>query len=462
VKNVKTILGIGLVSVISTLAVTANAAVSKQEAKRLGTELTPVGAERAGNADGSIPAWSGKLSGVPAGMSYMGSGDAYPDPYAKDKVLYTVTKQNLPTYKDLLTPGLQAMLDKYPETFNIPVYPSRRDGRWSKLVERRTAWNAINTVLINGIDGMQNYTGGVPFPLPKTGPEVMWNGRIVHPHPTIVGSFDDMAVYLDGKRQLRRNDYVSEFPYSYPQNKIGDTEAQIGINAALVHVTTQKPARSKGMMTVVHEPVDQVKHPRKAWVYVPGTRRVRRAPTVGYDTPDGPGGLVTVDDSLGFNGAMDRYDWKLIGKKEMLVPYHSYKFDSSSIDYDMLLLPGHANPKYMRYEKHRVWVVEANLKAGKRHVYGKRRFYIDEDSWQIVLLESYDDRGGLWKVGILNTVYDYALKGYIARAQMFHDLQSGGYISMRMVNETSQPNLMATPKGENYYSPGNLRKMGTR
>ena len=116
----------------------------------------------------------------------------------------------------------------------------------------------------------------------------------------------------------------------------------------------------------------------------------------------------------------------------------------------------------MRYEKHRVWVVEANLKSGQRHVYAKRRFYIDEDSWHIVLLESYDGRGQLWKVGILNTVYDFALKGFVARAQMFHDLQSGAYITTRMVNETAQTNLMATPKGESYYSPSNLRKMGTR
>jgi hypothetical protein len=462
VNNVKSILSLGIVSMVLCSILPATAAVSKQEAKKLGAELTPLGAQRSGNADGSIPAWSGKMSGVPSGLSYMGSGDVYPDPYSKEKPLFTVTQKNLPTYKDLLSPGLQALLNKYPNSYNVPVYPTHRDARWSKLVERRTSWNAINTVLVNGIDGMQNFTGGIPFPMPKTGAEVMWNGRIVHPHPTIVGSYDDTAVYLDGNKQMRRSDYTSEFPYSYPQNKIGDTESQIGTNAALVHVTVQLPARSKGQMTIVHEALDQVKNERKAWVYIPGSRRVRRAPTVGYDTPDGPGGLVTVDDSLGFNGAMDRYDWKLLGKKEMLIPYHTYQFDMPSVDYNMLLLPGHANPKYMRYEKHRVWVVEANLKKGQRHVYAKRRFYIDEDSWHIVLLESYDGRGDLWKVGILNTVYDFALKGYVARAQMFHDLQSGAYISMRMVNETSQPNLMATPKGDKYYSPSNLRKMGTR
>ena len=460
--NIKSVVAGGLLGVFTVMPIVVSAAVSQQEAKKLGAELTPMGAEKAGNAAGTIPAWSGSMSGVPEGLSYMGSGDVYPDPYAADKVLFTITAQNLPQHQDKLSEGQIALLKKYPDTYNIPVYPSHRDGRFSQLTESRTAWNAANTVLVNGLDGLQYYTGGAPFPLPKNGGEVIWNARFIHPHPTIVGVMDDVAVYLNGTKQLRRQEFVSEFPYSYPQNKIGDTEAQIGINAALVHVNVIEPKRSKGQQTIVQEATDQVKNERQVWVYIPGTRRVRRAPTVGYDTPDGPGGLVTVDDSLGFNGAMDRYNWTLIGKKEVYIPYHNYKFDTPTVDYDKLLLPGHANPEYTRYELHRVWVVEANLKEGARHTYAKRRFYIDEDSWHIVLLESFDGRGDLWKVGILNTLYDFGIRGYIARAQMYHDLRSGAYVANRLVNETSQPNLMATPKGISYFSPGNLRKMGTR
>jgi hypothetical protein len=271
---------------------------------------------------------------------------------------------------------------------------------------------------------------------------------------------DDMAVYLNGNKQLRRQVYVAEFPFSYKANQLGQIDDEIGINAAFVHVTVEKPDRQKGQMTVIHEALDQVRGERKAWVYIPGSRRVRRAPTVGFDTPDGPGGLVTVDDSLGFNGAMVRYDWKLIGKKEIYIPYHNYKFDDARVDYDTLLQDGHVNPDYMRYELHRVWVVEANLKSGQRHVYAKRRFYIDEDSWQIALVESYDGRGNLWRVGVLNTVYDFILKAYIARAQIYHDLQSGAYIAQRLVNETGQMRLLDTPQGENYFTPSNLRSMG--
>lgn len=459
--KIKNILTSSLLSV-SLIASVANAAVSQQEARKLGSELTPMGGQKSGNADGSIPAWTGSMNGVPAGLSYMGSGDVYPDPYEKEKPIIKINAQNMARYEANLSEGVKALLKKYPDTYSVHVYPSHRDGRWAQLTERRTAWNAVNTVLVNGIDGLQNYTGGAPFPIPKNAAEVMWNARIIHPHPTIIGNLDDVTVYSNGSREMRRQSFVSEFPYAYPQNKVGDTEAQIGINAGLVHVTIVLPDRQKGMMTVVHEAADQVKNERMAWVYVPGSRRVRRAPTVGYDTPDGPGGFMTVDDALGFNGAMDRYDWTLVGKKEIYIPYHNYKFDSPKVDYKTLLQTGHENPEFMRYEKHRVWVVEANLKKGARHVYAKRRFYIDEDSWHISLSESYDGRGNLWRVGVFATVYDFALKGFVARAQIFHDLSASAYIATRLVNETAQPNLMGTPQGETYYSPANLRTMGTR
>src|SRR3546814_13675501 len=42
------------------------AGVSTQEAAKLGKELTPVGARRAGNKDGTIPARTGKASFGPA------------------------------------------------------------------------------------------------------------------------------------------------------------------------------------------------------------------------------------------------------------------------------------------------------------------------------------------------------------------------------------------------------------
>ena len=439
-----------------------HAKVSPDEAAKLGgAELNAMGGEKKGNADGSIPAWTGSMLGLPSGLTYAGAGSVVPDPYANEKPLFTITAANMAQYAGKLSEGQKAMLKKFPNTFKIPVYPTHRDGRFNKLVEDRTVWNAGNTEMVDGDNGLLNYTGGVPFPIAKSGAEAIMNGRTVHPHPTIVGVLDDVAVYLNDTRQMRRQGFVSEFPLSYTNRPVGKVDEEaFGINAGLVHVSVELPDRQKGQMTVVHEALNQLKYERKAWVYIPGSRRVRRAPTVGYDTPDGPGGLMTVDDALGFNGALDRYEWKLVGKKEVYIPYHNYKFDDPKAKYDELLKKGHANPDYMRYELHRVWVVEADLRPGARHTYAKRRFFLDEDSWHIVLVDSYDGRGELWRVGIMNTFYDYAVKGYIARAQVYHDLQSGAYIATRLVNETAPPNYQADPQGEAYFSPANLRKMG--
>ena len=89
-----------------------------------------------------------------------------------------------------------------------------------------------------------------------------------------------------------------------------------------------------------------------------------------------------------FNGAPDRYDWKLIGKKELYIPYNAYRLDSPQLKYSDIIKPGHINRDLTRYELHRVWEVEATLKTGERHIYAKRHFFIDEDTgrlqWSII------------------------------------------------------------------------------
>ena len=52
----------------SLAAGSAFAAVSPEQAAELGKTLTPMGAEMAGNADGSIPAWDPTGGPVPAGF----------------------------------------------------------------------------------------------------------------------------------------------------------------------------------------------------------------------------------------------------------------------------------------------------------------------------------------------------------------------------------------------------------
>ena len=436
--------------------------VGPEEAARLGRELTPVGADPSANADGSIPAYTGKLFGLPEGLEYDGPGSPYPDPFSGDPMIHSVTSANRAEHAAFLSPGLEAMFATYPDTFRVDVYPTHRDGRYSELYIEKLRYNAVNAELYNGDDGIRGFTGSVAFPIPQSGAEVIWNTRTSAPNHTMAGTYDDIAVFSNGSRALRRSTLMSEYPYMNPANEVGLLEPDLGIWAAHVMTTVHEPVRDRGMITSIFEPYDYITHAREAWRYLPGSRRVRRAPTVGYDTPDGPGGFITVDDTLGFNGAMDRYEWTLLGKQELYVPFHSYGFDQAGLDYDELLTPFHANPDYMRWEKRRAWVVEATLREGKRHIYGKRRFYVEEDSWNIVMTENYDGRGELWKVVFINSIYEYNVKGYVSRAMMFHELRAGGYITIRLVNDSEQMNFVAEPKGEAWYSPTNVRKLGRR
>jgi len=440
----------------------ASAKVSEQEAAQLGTNLTAVGANPAANDDGSIPAYGGTMRGLPAGLDYAGPGTPYPDPYANDPVVHRITAANMKDHEQFLSPGLQAMFSSYPDTFRIDVYPTHRDGGYGERYLDRLKYNALNAELYNGEDGIRGFTGSVAFPIPGSGAEVIWNTRTSGPNYTLAGTYSDIAVFSNGSRSVRRSTLMSQYPYANPENEVGMEEPQLGIWAAYVMTRVLEPKRDKGTITSIFEPYDYITHAREAWRYLPGSRRVRRAPTVGYDTPDGPGGFITVDDTLGFNGAMDRFDWFLLGKQELYVPFHNYAFDDHAISYDELLTPFHTNPNYTRYEKRRVWVVEARLREGKRHIYAKRRFYVEEDSWNIVMTENYDGRGELWKVVLINSLYEFNVGGYVNRAMTFHELRAGGYIVIRLVNDSEQMDYTAPAEVESWYAPTNVRKLGRR
>ncbi len=434
------------------------AEIEKSQSTRLGTELTPMGANPAANAEGTIPEWTGKIRGVPPGMEYAGSGTPYPDPFAGEAKLFSINKGNAEKYKHQLSAGMLALLNKFPDSFRMDIYPSHRDFRYHEQMESRTLWNVGNAKLVNGIDGLQNMTGGAPFPIPENGAQVIWNARINQPTPVADSLVDSLAVYADGKYTRHRARILFESPYAYESHPVGMVAEEIGPIAGYIFAETLEPARKKGEMAVIHEPLDQVKNKRKAWVYLPGAKRVKLVPDAGYDTPIGPGGLMTADDSLGFNGAMDRYDWKLIGKQEMFIPYHAYRFDEPGLAYEKLLPSRHMNPDYMRYELHRVWVVEATLKEGMRHVYSKRRFYIDEDNWLIVAAEAYDGHGELWRIGFQNTLYDFFLQGYVTRSHLQFDLQANAYVALGITNQTRPTNYAMEIKGEKFYSSKTLRK----
>ena len=449
-----TIIKLGLLS-LALIAGGAQAAASAAEAAALGKTLTPIGAEKASNKDGSIPAWDGGLVKPIAGFK---PGGHYPDPYASDKPLFTITAANAEQYKDKLSPGQMALLKRYAD-WKMTVYPTRRSVGYPQKWYDETLANATKVNLVGGGNGFTGTTDGTPFPLPKSGLEAIWNHLTIYKGDTYATSWAQAPVTQGGDFNLVRFDY--EYDFSYGNQK--KTPAQREANLLFYFLQLIKdPPRLAGGILLVHEYADQVSQPRKAWTYSPGQRRVRLAPSVAYDNPGtAADGLRTNDDFAMFNGATDRYEWKLVGKKEMYIPYNSYKLNSPPLKLKDILKPGHLNGDHARYELHRVWVVEATLKPGTSHVYKRRTMYLDEDSWTVTVSDKYDNRDQLWRVSEMHRIQYYDVPFLGAGPEVHHDLQSGRYIALSLRNEEAkvyQP-IKRTPAD---FTPDALRTKGTR
>jgi hypothetical protein len=437
-----------------TFASGALAAVSAEQAARLGRDLTPVGAEKAGNAAGTIPAWEGGITRPPAGYKV---SDHHPDPFAADRPLFSITPQNYREHAEKLTVGQQAMFARYP-TFRMDIYPSRRSASFPERTYEYTKKNATTARLVANGDGVENAAEGIPFPIPQNGQEVIWNHKMKYKGVSSARWSNQAAVTTGGQYNLVR--IREEFLGLY--YKPGNTIADINNILLYFYQVVESPARLAGQVLLVHETLNQQAQIRQAWVYNPGQRRVRRAPNVAYDNPGtASDGLRTNDMTDMFNGALDRYDWKLVGKKEMYVPYNSYKAHSDKIKVDDLIRPNHINPDHLRYELHRVWVVEATLKEGKRHINPRRTFYVDEDSWQILVLDHYDSQGEIWRYSEAPSVNYYEVPLFWTTLETHHDLKSGRYIVSGLDNEDEMVDFshQSTPDS---YSPQNLRARGVR
>lgn len=445
-----------LLGALSLVVASAHAAVPASEAAKLGTTLTPVGAEKAGNADGSIPAWTGGLARDAAPADASG---ALTDPFANEKPLFTITSKNMGQYVAQLSDGQQAMLKRYPNSYRIPVYPTHRTANLPDSVYKAIADNAVKTTLMPGGNGLENFETATPFPIPQNGLEVVWNhitryrggsARRTHVQATPLADGTFNPVYF--KQQFTYRDQLKDFDPKNPGNVLFYYKQLV-----------TAPARLAGDVVLVHETLDQVKEPRMAWIYNAGQRRVRRAPQISYDGPYPASDGQRVADNLDmFNGAPDRYDWKLLGKKEIYIPYNSFKLESPQLKYTDVVKPGHVNSDITRYELHRVWVVEATLKTGERHIYAKRVMYFDEDTYQIALADHYDARNTLWRVaeGFMTPLYDKQIPWLGVEA--LYDLINGRYIVSGMRNEEKDALEVGFKALAADYTPAALRNAGVR
>ena len=445
-KPTRLLLSMGLILSSST----ALAAVSEQDAARLGQNLTPMGAEQAGNTEGTIPAWNG---GLPP------ADNRYQDPFADEQPLFEINAGNAGQHKDKLSPGQLAMLQKYPDSFKMKVYPSHRTAAVPDNIQHSMRQNAVRAILTDDGNGIQQLSEGVAFPIPNNGLEAIWNHMTRYRGGSLARTFVQVPVNANGSFTPVKIYEKMAWPNYLENNKPGKND-----NILFYFVQQVKaPTRLTGNVLLVHETIDQITQPRQAWSYNAGQRRVRRAPQIAYDAPGtATDGQRTTDNLDMFNGAPDRYNWKLVGKQEMYIPYNNFKLADRSLKYDEILQPGHLNPELTRYELHRVWKVEATLKDGERHIYAKRTFYLDEDSWQISVVDHFDGRGELWRVGEAFQFQYRDVQVPWITAETLYDLQSGRYLVGGLTNEEGNGFDFSQRFKYKEFTPQAIRRMGKR
>lgn len=432
------------------------AAISETDATQLGKSLTPLGAEKAGNADGSIPAWDPKS--IPIPNNFVPGSDNYVSPFANEKPLYTINNDNYNQHNANLTDGTVALLKKLgSDGFLVNVFPSKRAYETPNWFSKNTKRNATSAELVDDGQRIVNNYPGTPFPIPKSGLEVLWNHMVRYVEPQ-TQEYDVYYVGQNGKPVLSTTAFgASQYPiFENPDEPVGDK------NWSELRINYEAPARRAGEILLVHEPgADYTKGKgRKAWQYLKGQRRVRLAPAVAFDTPNpAVAGTSTYDDFSLWNGSPERYNWKLLGKKEIIIPYSNYEFlfEKDVLD---LLKPKFIDPQYTRWEKHRVWVVEGTLKDGQRHLYAKRRYYIDEDSWVAHAGETYDSKGNLWRVHYMYSAKLYDRQSSFFAAYVTYDLLQNIY----SLNGKPIPGKFknGTVKGSKYFTPKGMARSGVR
>lgn len=436
------------------LAVPANAKVSADEAAQLGQSLTPFGAEKAASADGRIPAWTGGVKPADFGSKFASfkQGDFYPELFAEDKPLLKITHGNYKKYVNELPVGAQLMLERYPEYY-LNVYKTRRTASYPDFIAKATQANA-SAAHLEGSNDLKDAKLGFPFPIPKSGMEAVWNHKVRYLGSTVDQTGNFLVVSPAGEIHAASYTQSVRFLYANPVMPEGDKQSMI---FQLVR-TQVAPPRLAGQVTMAWEYQDGS---REAWLYTPGVHRVLKAPSLGFDAPMiGTDGGVSIDQGDMFNGSLKQYSWKLLGKRPLFIAYNNYHLQQHSFKYSELVHAHHLNPEHLRYELHRVWVVEATLAPGQKNVLAKRVFYIDEDSWTIAAVDGYDSRNQLWRYQeghLLPLIVDQIV---VPAPMAVYDFTSGRYVLTNLVNELPYVAKFGVKLAADYFTPQRILSSG--
>ncbi|MDC3163446.1 DUF1329 domain-containing protein, partial [Pelagibacteraceae bacterium] len=377
--------------------------------------------------------------------------DSYPDPYSDDQIILTINADNYEEYKEsILTPGQIKMFETYPKTFKMNIYPSRRSCAVPNEVLELTIENAN---LIDEGEGVEGVVGSIPFPYPDEALHHVWNHILRYRGVEIYGASPFYIINPDGTRTYGAGEAIAKnFWNPFVRNE------KKGLQGMLMTKVTHPP-RLADASTLVIESLNAFETPRKAWVYNPGTRRVRRAPDITYDyKPSASQGLTTVDQVDGFNGAKDRYHWSDLGTQLRLMPYNAYKFHETPIE--DILTPYHVNQDYLRYELVNVNVVEAKLKNDKRHIIPNRIMYFDTDSHNMLVEETYDDNISLMAYREFPVINFYDQPMCLSIHSATYDFASRRY-QLQSVRSTDIPKVqwrLSEPHDEKMFTPEGLKR----
>ncbi len=433
------------------------AAVTAEEAAKLGRELTPIGAERASNTDQTIPEWKGGEMTPPAGWTV---GQPRPDPYTAEKPLWVVDATNIETHKAKLSEGQLALLAQL-KGYRMEIYPTHRNCAYPEVVYDRTKQNATQAQMADdGFSIKEAIPAGIPFPMPKSGAEAVWNHKLRWSGGGRTETYSTIFSEPSGRsfEPLVQNQWTLT-PFGNDNAKLLSDSG--GIEYKLLNEVVA-PAARVGELILLHYFLNKS---NEAWLYFPGQRRVRRSPSFAYDNPvPGYENLLMVDQYPMYSGAMDRYDFKLIGKQELYVPYNTFKFNDTARKYKDIFGADYPQRDLVRYELHRVWKIEATVKAGMRHLFPKRIFYLDEDTWSMLQADLYDAQGKIWRVMESYPYTAWELGACVYQGYTSYDLNVGRYMADNMPQE-GKVDWLAAKDGRidpKKFDANELRRVGSR
>jgi hypothetical protein len=455
---------LAVAALIGVSAGSSYAAPSAEDIAKLGKSLTPFGAIKAGNADGTIPAWDGGICTPPPGYNPVGGmergGGPYIDPFADEKPRLVITAQNYKDYADKLDPGIMELFARYPDTYRMNVYPTHRTACFPDWVYKNTIEGAGKAELVGDAPGLGgDIHAQIPFPIPENGYQVMWNTVTKYEPANIFFHIDATLTDSSGSMTHTLNQQV----YNY--NAYWDTtldEVPEGEPYWVLISRTFDPPASAGVAQMRHQFLRADEYDPMAWSYVPGQRRVRQAPDFTYDTVStSSGGILLFDEINGFDGKMDRFDFKLVGLQEKFVPYNAYAYNAASNE--ELSGPDHVNPDLERWELHRVWVVDATLKPGARHVEKQKIFYVDEDSWNILSYVGIDHAGEPYHAVYLPAMQLYDKPMIRNTGNHLYDFNRRMYSLASRAHSPGQPGIQTVePYPPYYFTPDAFAASGVR